>query len=139
MASAMTKFYSYIEALHKGKHNWGSDTFKFMLTNTLPVVTNTQKSDITEIAGGNGYTAGGHTFNITSAVQALGIFKLVGDDIVITASGSIGPFRYVVLYNDTVSGDLLVGFYDAGSAITLIAGQTFTIDASQVSGLFTAQ
>jgi hypothetical protein len=56
---------------------------------------------------------------------------MVGTDIVITATGgSVGPFRYVVLYNDTQTSpvDPLMGNWDYGSALTLASGESFTID-----------
>jgi hypothetical protein len=52
-------------------------------------------------------------------------------DVVFTASGgSIGPFRYVIIYNDTPTSpaDPLVCYYDYGSSITLLDGETFTVD-----------
>ena len=46
-----------------------------------------------------------------------------------TASGgSVGPFRYVVIYNDTPAGDPLVAYYDYSSSITLLDGETLTVD-----------
>jgi hypothetical protein len=45
-----------------------------------------------------------------------------------TASAAVGPFRYVVLYNDTATDDDLICWYDYGAEITLNAGETFTLD-----------
>jgi hypothetical protein len=88
------------------------------------------KADITEIAGGNGYTAGGHdTLNLTSRAGA--VTSIVGTDVVITAAGgTIGPFRYAILLNDTPTSpaDPLVGYWDYGSSITLQSGESFTVD-----------
>jgi hypothetical protein len=60
-----------------------------------------------------------------------GVGTLTGVDVVVTASGgTVGPFRYVVLYNDTPTSpaDPLVGWWDYGSAITLADTETFTVD-----------
>ncbi|MGA0806708.1 MAG: hypothetical protein ACO3PV_09385, partial [Pseudohongiellaceae bacterium] len=78
-----------------------------LLTNTAPAATNAVKTDITEISAGNGYTAGGSTAAVTSSAQTSGTYKLVlGDPATWTASGgSIGPFQYAVLYNDTAAND----------------------------------
>lgn len=124
------KFNSFVEALAEKKHDLGADVLKFMLTNTAPLASNSIKTDITEIAGGNGYTAGGHTVAITSSSQTGGTYSLVPTaDVVITATGgTIGPFRYVVLYNDTALNDELISFYDYGSSISLNDTETFTID-----------
>ena len=64
-----------------------------------------------------------------TAAEAVGILSCVGIDIVITASGgTIGPFQYVVLQNDTPAAGPLIGWWDYGSAVTLQDGETFTID-----------
>jgi len=136
--ATFTKFNSFVEALAEKVHNLGSDTLKVMLTNTAPVAANTQKSDLTEIGAGNGYSAGGTTAGLTSSSQTSGTYKLVLADVVFTASGgTIGPFRYAVLYNDTATNDELIGFWDYGSSITLQNGETFTWDADPSAGVLT--
>jgi len=126
------KFDQTVEDFANGVHNMGSDTLKFALTNTAPVAGNEIFANITEIGAGNGYTAGGTTVAITSSTQTSGTYSLVPTaDVVFTASGgSIGPFRYVVLYNDTPTSpaDPLIGFYDRGSSLTLLDTEAFTVD-----------
>ena len=136
----LTKFYSFVEAIHEKKHNLGSDTIKVLLTNTAPSLSNTQKSDISgELSTANGYTAGGATVTITSSAQSSGLYTLIASDVTWTASGgSIGPFRYAVFYNDTASNDELIGYLDYGYSVTVASGQTFTIDFDQVAGLYYA-
>jgi hypothetical protein len=134
------KFQAFVEHVAEKVHNLQSDTLKIMLTNTAPVNTNTLKADITEISAGNGYTAGGNTLTVSSSAQTSGTYKLVIADSVFTASGgSIGPFRYVVLYNDTPSSPLkpLIAWWDYGSSITLADGETLTWDADGTNGVFT--
>jgi len=118
-------------------HNLGSDTLKIALTNSAPIASNTQLSNITQIANGNGYTTGGSAVTITSSAQTSGTYKLIGNDLVFTASGSMGPFRYAVLYNDTATNDELIGWWDYGSSLTLGASETFTVDLDQVQGVLT--
>ena len=132
-----TKFNSFTEALAEKVHNLGSDTLKIMLTNTAPTATDTQKTDITEISAGNGYTAGGTAITITASSQTSGTYKLVGNDVVFTATGAIGPFRYVVYYNDTATNDELIQFIDHGSEITLANTETFTVDHNASNGILT--
>lgn len=109
-----------------------------MLTNTAPVAGNSVKADLTDISAGNGYTAGGSQAAITSSAQTSGTYKLVLVDVVFTASGgTIGPFRYAALYNDTATNDELIGFYDYGSSITLLDGETFTVDFDPTTGVLT--
>ena len=127
------KFNQFVEDLATGVHDLSTDTLKFYLTNATPdAAADAVKADLAEIAGGNGYTAGGVTPAITSAEQTGGTFKLVlADPAVITASsGSIGPFRYVVLYNDTPTSpaDPLILYYDYGSEITLAEDESLNLN-----------
>lgn len=138
--ATFNKFQAFVEHVAEGVHNLGSNSLKVMLTNTAPVATNSVKADLTEIAAGNGYTAGGTAPAITSSAQTAGTYKLVLADVVFTAAGgSIGPFRYAVLYNDTPTSpaDPLIGWHDYGSSITLLTGETFTWDADATNGVLT--
>ena len=107
--------------------NLGSDQFVVVLTNTLPVATDSVLADITQITYTN---LSSRNITTTSASQTSGTFSLVLADLTLTASGSVGPFRYVVIYDDTVTSpaDPLVCWYDYGSSITMASGETFTID-----------
>ena len=129
--ASYVKFEVFSENLAEKVHNLDTDTLMVMLTNTAPnAATNTVKADITEISAGNGYTAGGaDTTNATS--RSGGTTTVTAVDVVWTASGgTIGAFRYVVLYNDTPTSpaDPLIAYWDYGSSITLNAGETFTVD-----------
>lgn len=130
------KFQPFVENLAEKVFNLGSDTLKVMLTNTAPAVTNGTKSQLTEISAGNGYTAGGTAATISSSAQATGTYKLVLADVVFTASGgSIGPLRYAVLYDDTATNDELIGCWDYGASITLLNGESLTVDFSALNGV----
>lgn len=130
--ATFVKFQQFPEDLAKKVHNLDVDTLKVMLTNTAPnAATNTVKADLTEITAGNGYTAGGTAIASQDAEQTGGTLALTGADVVFTAAGgSIGPFRYAVIYNDTPTSpaDPLIGYYDYGSAVTLNDTDTFTVD-----------
>jgi hypothetical protein len=126
------KFQQFIEDLHKGVHKLhaGGDTLKAYLSNTAPSAADDAiKTDLAEISGGNGYTAGGHDVQNDISRSGL-VLSLTGVDIVITATGSVGPFRYVVIYNDSPTDpvDPLICYWDCGSEITLSDGESFTID-----------
>ena len=138
--ATLTKFYSFVEAIHEKKHNLGSDTLKVLLTNTAPSLSNTVKADISgELSTANGYTSGGATITVTSSAQSSGLYTLIASDVTWTASGgSIGPFRYAIIYNDTATNDELIGYIDYGYSVTVTTGQTFTIDFDQTSGLYYA-
>jgi flagellar capping protein FliD len=132
------KFQSFVEAVAEKKHDLGSDTLKVALTNSAPVATNTVLANITQIANGNGYTTGGAQATQTSSAQTSGTYKLVLADVLFTASGgSIGPFQYAVLYNDTATNDELIGWYDYGTPLTITTGNGFLVDFDPSTGILT--
>lgn len=138
--ASFNKFHSFVEALAEKAHNLGADTLKVYLTNTTPdAAADAVKADLAEISAGNGYTAGGNSAAVSSSAQTAGTYKLVlADPATWTASGgTIGPFRYAVLYNDTATNDELIGWWDYGSAITLQIGETFTVDFDATTGVLT--
>lgn len=132
--ATFNKFNSFVEALAEKAHNLGSDQLVVALTNTAPSAANTQLSDITEISYTN---LSSRNITTSSSSQTSGTYKLVLTDLVLTASGSVGPFRYVVIYNDTSAGDLLIGYYDYGSSISLASSETLTIDFDGTNGVLT--
>ncbi len=119
------KFNSFVEALAEKVHNLGSDQLVIALTNSAPLATNTQRSNLTEITYTN---LSSRNITTVSSSQSSGTYSLVVNDLVLTASGAVGPFRYVVVYNDTATNDELICFADYGSSISLNSGETFTIN-----------
>jgi hypothetical protein len=130
--AAFNKFHQFVEDLAKGVHNLDTGSLRVYLSNAAPSASgDAVKADMAEISTGNGYS-GPLTLTSVDAEQTSGTLTLsAADPSVITASGgAIGPFQYVVLYNDTPTSpaDPLIGWWDYGSAITLQIGETFTID-----------
>lgn len=127
--AAYNKFNDFVDQQLIGTHDWDSNAFKIMLVNSpAPVATNTVKANLTEIAAGNGYTAGGTATTITVTESPPGTAVVQGTQVAFTASGgSIGPFQYAVLYNDTAASKNLVAWWDYGSAVTLNTGDSFTV------------
>lgn len=136
--ATLNKFNQFTKDLVDGVHDFDGHTFKVMLTNSAPIAANSVKGDLTEISAGSGYTAGGTATTVTTSTSG-GVAKVTCTDVVFTSSGTIGPFRYIVLYNDTPSSpaDPLVGWSDYGSSITLNNGETFTVDFDSSNGAFT--
>lgn len=130
--ATFNKFNSFVEALAEKVHNLGSDQLVVALTNTAPNATDTQLSAITQISYTN---LSSRNITTGSSAQSSGTYKLVLTDLVLTASGAVGPFRYVVIYNDTATNDELIGYYDYGSSISLANGETFTVDFDGTNGL----
>lgn len=115
--AAFNKFNSFVEFLAEKTHNLGSDQIKVALSNTAPTAANSLLADITEISYTN---CSSRNVTTTSSSQTSGLYKLVLANLTLTASGgSVGPFRYIVLYNDTAASKNLIGWYDRGSSLTL--------------------
>ena len=136
--AAFNKFNQFVEDVAHGVHDLGADQIVVALTNTLPVATDaTLSPDISEIS-----YASCSTRNVTrtSSAETSGTYKLTLTDLTLTASGgAVGPFQYVVLYNDTPTSpaDPLIGWYDYGSAVTLNDTETLDIDFSDAGGALT--
>jgi hypothetical protein len=121
--------------------DFNADTLKWGLTNTAPnAATADFWDDITEISAGNGYTAGGITATSVSISRTGDTTKISADDAVLTATGAIGPFQYVVLYKSTgtASTSTLIAYWALASAITMANGDTFTIDINPTNGFLQA-
>lgn len=124
-----------MEHLAEGVHNLGTGQLVVALTNTAPNATDDVLADITQISYTN---LSSRNITTSSSAQTSGTYRLILTDLVLTASGgSVGPFRYVVIYNDTPTSpaDPLIGYYDYGSSITLADGETLTIDFDGTNGL----
>jgi hypothetical protein len=124
------KFNQYVEDLAHKVHDMSSDSFVVALTTAAnaPVATNTVLANLTEIAYTN---LSSRTLAApTTSAQTSGTFTQLWPDLVLTASGAVATFRYVVIYNDTPTSpaDPLICWYDYGSDLTLASGETLTID-----------
>lgn len=120
-----------------------SDQLAVALSNTAPASessnptadTNGILGNVTQISYTN---LSSRNLTTSSSGQSGGVYKLVLADLTLTASGgSVAAFRYIYIYNDTVTSpaDPLIGYYDYGSSLTLNDGDTFTIDFSPSNGV----
>ncbi len=129
---AFNKFETFVGDLGNGTHDLraAGDQLDVYLTNATPSASaDSVKADLAEITNQNGYTAPEDIQN--DYTEATGTGTLTGVDVTITASGgSFGPFRYVVLDNDTPTSpaDPLIGWWDYGSNLTVNDGESFTVD-----------
>lgn len=138
--AAFVKYNSFVADVCNKVHNLGADTLKVALSNRTPVVgTDNSLVTATEIAAGNGYTAGGNAATLISSTQSAGSYALkLNDPATWTAAGgTVGPFQYAILYNSTAAGTNLIGYWNYGSAVTLQIGETFTADLDNANGVFT--
>ncbi len=136
--ASFTKFQQFSEDLAKGVHNLSTGALTIALCNAAnaPVATNSILGNLTTIAYTN---LSARVPTLTSCEHTTGTTKLILEDLVLTASGTVAGFRYVVLYNDTPTSpaDPLIGFYDYGSDLVLLNGETFTINFDQGAGVLT--
>jgi hypothetical protein len=134
------KFNQFIEDVHKGVHNFTSDstctlTVALCAAANAPVAGNSVLGDLTQISYTN---LSSRVITGITAEQSSGTLSLTATDLVLTASGAVATFRYVVIYNDdpTSPADPLICFFDHGSDVTMANGETYTIDIP--TNLFTA-
>lgn len=123
--------------LDEGVHNFDSHVFKVLFSNIAPnVATNQIRADASEIAAGNGYTAGGILIPITT-VRTAGVDRVFPTNSSITAiGGNIANFRYSILYNSTAVNQPLIGYADYGSEIVITNNSIFEITFDSVNGLY---
>lgn len=132
--ATFTKFNPFVENLAEEVFNLGSDTLKVALTNTAPSASYGALSQITEISYSN---LSSRTLTVSSSAQTNGTYKLTLADLTLTASGTVPTFRYIIIYDDTATNDELIAYYDYGSAVNMIVGDTFVIDFDATNGFLT--
>ena len=122
------RFDVYSEDVMAGLHDHrdAGHQLEVYLSNTAPSKENhAVKTDVAEIATGNGYTGPMDTENDITRTGA--VTRVTGSTVQVQASGGeVGPFRYAVYYNAT-SGGRLIGFWDYGEAVTLNDNDSFQI------------
>lgn len=134
----------------KGRWNGtttGSTTYKAVLTTSSQALAATftgssgqaRYADLTaEVANGDGYTTGGEALGSVTWNQATATWTFDAADTAWTLTGSGKTFKYIVLFDDGVANDPLIGFVDAdtgGGSISAAAG-VLTI-VWNASGIFT--
>ncbi len=130
--ASYNKFDTFVADIANKVHNLGSDQLKVALTDSAPVATNTVLANITEVSYTN---VSSRSITTTSSTQSSGTYKLILADLTLTASGVVGPFRYLVIYNSTASGGPLIAWYDYGSEVTMQNTDTFKLDFDNTNGI----
>ena len=135
--AVFNKFNAFADAVMEKVHDFGADTLKVALSNTAPTASNAVLADITEIS----YTyCSPRALTVASSSQSGGLYKLVVNNLTLTAGGgSVGPFRYLVIYNDSAASKQLVGWYDYGSALTLADTESLTLAFDATNGMLQLQ
>ena len=143
--AVFNKLNGFVEHLAEGVHNLGSDQLVLALSNvapsaetTVPTTTtsNCVLANVTEIS----YVGlSSRQVTTSSGSQSSGTYRLTLADLTLSSTGTVGPFRYIYLYNDTPTSpaDPLIGYVDYGANLTLNNGESLTIDFDQASGALT--
>ena len=132
--ASFTKIHSFVENLAEKKIDLSGAELTIALTNTAHTATWDELADLTEVA----YTyCSSRVITVSTSSQTTGTYKLVCADLTLTASGTVGPFQYVYIYDDGSTGDKLICYYDYGSAVTLADGDTFKVDFDGTDGVLT--
>lgn len=131
------KFNQFPEDLAHGVYDFSSDQFVIALCppTSAPAPSDAVLSDLVQIDYTN---LSPRNVTLISSGQTNGIYRPVFADLTLMANGPVDTFQFVVIYDDTPVNPLdpIVAFYDEGREVTLLSGETYTIDLSQSEGLF---
>ena len=126
--ASYNKFEGWVGYLGTAATNLHTATYRAYLTNNAPSASaDDVVGDLLTCTEQNGYSIASNDITNTYA-EANGTGTVTVVDVVITATGAVGPFQYVVVFDDTHASDILCCWWDYGSSISLADGETFTID-----------
>ena len=119
----------------QGAVDFDADTFKAIAMKegfVFNPATHDLYADVSasEQTTGYGYTAGGVTLTGVSIAQndTDARADITWNNITWTASGGdVGPLAGVIIYDDTITNDPIVGYIDFGGAYTVADGGTATV------------
>jgi hypothetical protein len=131
---SLAKINSFVENINEKKIDLSGSGLTIALTNTAHDASWDELADLTQVSYTN---LSARVLTVSSSSQTSGTYKLVIDDLVLTASGSVGPFRYIYVYDDASTGDKLCWYYDYGSSITLNNTDTLTLNFDGTNGVIT--
>lgn len=122
-----------------GTHDFNTHTFKCALFNSSYVTTTTTYSTTNELSTAAGYTQGGVTLSTVSLGEAGGTvtWDFSTNPSWTASTGTIGPAKYAVVYNDTDASKTIVCYVEleTGSTVSVTDGNTLTIQLS-ANGIF---
>ena len=130
--ATFNKFQSFVANVANGTYNLGSDQLVVALTDSAPTATNNSLSDITQISYTN---LSSRNITTSSSTQTSGTYNLKLSNLILSASGAVAQFRYVVIYDSVPGSHQLIGWYDYGSEVNMNNGDTFAISFDGTNGL----
>jgi hypothetical protein len=132
------KFNSTVNVLANCGINFATDQFRLILTNTLPLPTNSVYADVSggELPTANGYITGGNIAAFVSSGQLAGLYKLVLASTSWISTGLMGPFQFAILVsmNTSFVNKPLVAWWGLVAPLTLAPTQSFTVALDPVTG-----
>ena len=134
MSITLSKINSFVENLAEKKIDLSGAVLTVALTNTAHTATWDDLADLTQISYTN---LSARVLTVSTSEQTSGTYKLVLADLTLTASGAVGPFQYIYIYDDGSTGDKLCWYYDYGIPLTMANGDTFKLDFDAATGVLT--
>ena len=127
MAQAYNKFEGFVQYVLTEGVQAHTDTFYVYLTNNAPSASaDDVVGDLAGITEENNYAKADIQNTCT---ETSGTATCACVDVTWTATGgALGEARYVAVYDDTHASDILVCWWDYGSAFTVAENETFTVD-----------
>jgi hypothetical protein len=124
-------FQCFADGLGRGTYQLAADQLFVALTNTEPdAINNKTLADITQIAAGAGYVAGGNPAPVLS--YTAGVLML--SNVTFAATTVMPTFQYAVLYDATPAAKPLIAFFNNGFPVSLLNGDTFTVNFDPING-----
>ena len=117
--------------------NLTSDTLKLAFTDTAPTTATHVYTDIVSpLALTNLNTSPALTsvtYTQSTGTATLGAATWTGT----SQTGNFGPFRYIVVYDDTAASKNIIGWFDYGSELTLNGANGDQLTITFASGILT--
>ena len=135
MSVTLSKNYFFTVDLGTKLFNLTSDTLKLAFTDTAPTTATHVYADIasplalTNMATSPALTS--VTFTQSTGTATLGAATWTGT----SQTGNFGPFRYVVVYDDTSASKNICGWYDYASEVTLVGTNGDQFSMTFASGI----
>lgn len=139
MASAFVKYDSFSVNLCKAAFDLQTAGSQLMLvySNTAADVvpgTPENRAALTEVSYTNITETPPNDITNVGSEAPPGVWNIAGTDVTLNATGAVATFRYVIMYDELSTTDLLVGSWDYGvGGVTLADGESFTTDFDPTS------
>lgn len=132
MSLAFTKLQNFVADIANGVYILNADQLAVALTDVAPTATNRLLSDLTQISYTN---LSSRNITTTSSVETSGTYNLKLNSLTLTANGTVDQFQYIVIYDTIPSGGRLIGWFDYGSEVKMLSGDTLPITFDGTNGL----